>query len=532
MTRIFRRQRGADDGVALVTVMVTMLVLTVFVAAALTFSVNSRVVSRNSQDTGAAISVAQAGVDDFVKQLNLDLERLGDLGLNTWSDWRSVGRDATQQYRYRVVSSSNGVVNVEVQGRGGVGNNQAVQAVYASLQSRSFLSYVYMSDVEVTDPQLVGQNAACGAYYYAGRSSRTDCSEIQWATGDVVNGPLHSNDALQINGTVKFRSQLTTTSWPSAKNKNGLNTANRTWWGGQGAPLPNSYPPVYDEPLTLPDTNSSLLDYVQPAVNGTTSANRVGCYYQGNTRITFAGTKMKVLSPLTTRSDTPSRCYNPANANTEQTVDIPPVIYVDSAASSTSCSVGNVGYPISGEDYTAGSATATSWGRAPNYSCRRGTAYIQGSVKARSTLSTVDDTVITGNLTLDSQAVSSSDVLGIIAGNYAWVYHPLDGGNNMLTTTAQTNPPRQRVNTIQAGILALGHSFVVQNYNSGGLLGTLNVTGAIAQRFRGPVGTGSSSGASTGYVKNYVYDDRLAYLRPPYFLEPTDTWSVVKTVQK
>ena len=113
MTRIFRRQRGADDGVALVTVMVTMLVLTVFVAAALTFSVNSRVVSRNSQDTGAAISVAQAGVDDFVKQLNLDLERLGDLGLNTWSDWRSVGRDATQQYRYRVVSSSNGVVNVE-----------------------------------------------------------------------------------------------------------------------------------------------------------------------------------------------------------------------------------------------------------------------------------------------------------------------------------------------------------------------------------------------------------------------------------
>ena len=88
-------------------------------------------------------------------------------------------------------------------------------------------------------------------------------------------------------------------------------------------------------------------------------------------------------------------------------------------------------------------------------------------------------------------------------------------------TGAQSNP------TINAAILAVNHSFEVQYWNRGNALGTLAVTGAIAQRFRGPVGTNSGGTIISGYAKNYVYDQRLKYLSPPKFLDPVaSAWGV------
>ena len=60
--------------------------------------------------------------------------------------------------------------------------------------------------------------------------------------------------------------------------------------------------------------------------------------------------------------------------------------------------------------------------------------------------------------------------------------------------------------TIDGAILTLAHSFFVDNYDCGGLpQGTLTVHGAIAQYYRGIVGQVGTS----GYLKNYNYDDRL-----------------------
>ena len=55
-------------------------------------------------------------------------------------------------------------------------------------------------------------------------------------------------------------------------------------------------------------------------------------------------------------------------------------------------------------------------------------------------------------------------------------------------------------------------------------------TGAIAQKFSGPVGTGSETSISTGYYKNYVYDNRLAVLQPPYFLKSDSSPWVVSSL--
>ena len=43
--------------------------------------------------------------------------------------------------------------------------------------------------------------------------------------------------------------------------------------------------------------------------------------------------------------------------------------------------------------------------------------------------------------------------------------------------------------------------------------------GAIAQKYRGAVGTSGG----TGYLKNYEYDERLHTIAPPSFIEPVES---------
>lgn len=87
-----------------------------------------------------------------------------------------------------------------------------------------------------------------------------------------------------------------------------------------------------------------------------------------------------------------------------------------------------------------------------------------------------------------STRASDDDLLGLIATDFVRVYPPVtdrvldpDGINNTRTNASGT--------LTNVRILALKHSFVVDNYHCGARLGTLTVNGAIAQTYRGPVGT-------------------------------------------
>ncbi len=54
------------------------------------------------------------------------------------------------------------------------------------------------------------------------------------------------------------------------------------------------------------------------------------------------------------------------------------------------------------------------------------------------------------------------------------------------------------------------------------------MTGAIAQRYRGAVGSFNGTSITHGYAKNYCYDQRLKYDSPPDFLDPVaSAWQVV-----
>ena len=106
-------------------------------------------------------------------------------------------------------------------------------------------------------------------------------------------------------------------------------------------------------------------------------------------------------------------------------------------------------------------------------------------------------------------------MLGLVANNFVRVYHPYETKETYNSRTRQTEtecvngPGSLHGVTIDAAILAILHSFIVDNYNCGEQLGKLTVNGAIAQKYRGAVGTTGG----TGYLKNYNYDSRLRYDR-------------------
>jgi hypothetical protein len=203
--------------------------------------------------------------------------------------------------------------------------------------------------------------------------------------------------------------------------------------------------------------------------------------WTGQTHITLNGSSMTVINNGTTTT-----LPFPSNG----------VAYVASSACSTTYTPFNVTYP-------------------GQTGC--GTLTIDGSYSSSLTVATDNDIVIDGNL-----ISSGSALLGLIAQKYVRVYHPCSNGFNQ--NGSLTNP------TIDAAVMALTGSFIVDNYTCGSQLGSLNVVGAIAQIFRGPVGTTGSG--STGYLKNYTYDDRLREQQPPHFLNPVQAaWRVQRETE-
>jgi hypothetical protein len=153
-----------------------------------------------------------------------------------------------------------------------------------------------------------------------------------------------------------------------------------------------------------------------------------------------------------------------------------------------------------------------------------GTAFIHGNYSGQLTLATENDIIVDGNL-----IHSGEGVLGLVANNFVRVYHPFSSDEvSAQTGRGSCNSGSNGAGSIKnlqidAAILAIDHSFIVDHYDCGAGLGTLTVNGAIAMKYRGPVGTTSGR----GYIKSYTYDDRLRYLQPPSFIEPAESDWVV-----
>jgi len=522
----------SDRGFTLVAVVGTMAILTVFLLASLGFAITNMAPNRKDQDAKAAMAAAQAGIDDFVSRLNgNDLywvnnssDKFATFGDSTNAAFSATGMSipgtasGPVTYKYSVLSASTqttqtGIIRLQSTGK----SRNASRSLIAQLQPSGFLRYIYFTDIEAQDPALWDSSRTdCIRYHYAvpPKPARPGtCNDIQFTGGDVIQGPLHSNDALWINGSTLFTDPRTETSW--ADGASPAPAANHRWWGS-GTPSSSGYRPIYQAPVVLPVANSGIQSYADPA---NSDAAAPGCLYSGQTRIRFSGNQMKVLSPGTTSSATKARCYNYSTPNTEQTLNIPPVIYVQQR--SGSCGAVGIGYPITDE------VPMTIAGKS-TYDCHNGDAFVQGTATGQVTIATANDVVVTGDLKTTTNDFTGTDVIGLVANNYVWVYHPIDRHDDNIVP-----PTTGYVHEIDAAILSVAHSFLVQNWDQGDALSAmgddsskLTIKGAIAQKYRGPVGTGS---IATGYLKNYVYDPRLMTLPPPYFLKPDSApWGVSK----
>jgi hypothetical protein len=352
------------------------------------------------------------------------------------------------------------------------------RTVIATLRRKNFIDFIYFTDFETLDPAAYSNPATMTprcSRYRAGRAGQ-GCTEIQFTDNDDVLGPFHTNDNVLICGHPRFGRTARDMIEVNGPPNQGFVQA----CGGASPDLKGTL----DQPagsLGMPPSNRAIRDVADLSYR-----------FLGYTTIELQGDHMVV------------RNLKKFGDNAFHTMNLPPngVIWVENDPAQGGCTAG--------------------YDRSNDYSFQQpgcGDIWIRGNYSADLTVAADNDIVVNGHLDRGDDGL----LLGLIANNFVRVYHPV---TNDCSHNAAGWLPNLR---IQAAILALNHSFIVDNWACGDPTGDLSVDGAIAQKFRGPVGTGNGTSITTGYRKDYEYNDRLRYREPPYFLDPVQAaWRIAR----
>jgi hypothetical protein len=370
-------------------------------------------------------------------------------------------------------------------------NRWKKRSVVVDFRRRGFLDFAYFTDIEGQDPDIQANttyaNANCTDYFRDGRNTKTSCAEIQFGAADDIKGPFHTNDGAYTSSSARFgrssadRIEVSDGSCPWRNQAHSCSATNPTILGtlltGANAPV-----------LQLPEVNEDLQTYGSLAEGGYP--------YTGITKI--------VLNDTATGGITVT---NPSlNGGVATTMEYPTsgVIYVSNG-------VGCVDYDPD-DPYPAGQPSVAGCG----------TVEVQGTYRQSLTIAAEADIVVTGNLQRSSVAGSGQAVIGLIANKFVRVRHytrATSSGTFDRDSCRDALSPPPDVTNIQAAVLALQHSFMVDQWMCGTDMGDLTVRGVLAQKYRGAVGTSGG----TGYDKDYNYDDTFRAVTPPYFLTPSLT---------
>lgn len=584
MDRLRGRTRRDDEGMALIMVLGVTTLLTALVVAGVAYAMGSMKRAKSDEQWGGALAAAYAAIDEYQSRLMNDLSywNYGNpaapfsagstltlptgpaanpaFGLGASGTWATVpGSGGKATFRYEVDNSkfrtASGTLRLRATGR--VGNE--TRSIVADLKQQGFIDFLYFTDYEVSDPTASNPTSTldCAKHAYDPGGRPSGCNPIYFGGYDTIKGPVHSNDMISTNGAANFQGKVTTaykaTSGPNY-NKTGSGTPTFKYAGD----------PQNTGSIGMPPTNSQLKKETRTDLPAEVPVT--GCLYTGPTKITFNdnGT-MTVVSPWTKYTNTgnagdtvgsnPTKCGTPGPSGlaastgtgasrvyTGQTFAVPTntVIYVQNVPTSSSnvnytassttppwpttgapaCATGSnsIGFP-----YKSGSVVED----APftgAYGCRNGDVFVQGTLDGATTVGAENYIYVTGDVRYKDGSETSDDLLGLVGQNAVFVWNPFDGTTPVFSTKNRT---------VEAAILSVQHTFMVQNYDKGSSnRGTLTVFGAIAQKYRGPVGTGSGASISTGYGKNYNYDPRFQWTAPPKFLSPvTTTYGVTVWVE-
>lgn len=453
-------------------------------------------------------------------------------------------------------------------GYGGGGPTTVSRTVIATLREQSFLDYVWFTVYETSDPiaqvaiaynsgndttieppyqcsltpstgcgnnyntALTGATKQCGQYRYPppGGSSTTQsvgynrlttsyavanapgvffkssngttyqCDTISFISADSINGPFHTNDQANVCGSPTF----------------GRNSGDDVVFGystSTSSPYPGGYVQSCTGTVNMNGTPRTPSVLNPPPSNASLKAIATASY-TGTTCISLSSSGYTYAQPGQGANASKPSCFSSGLVwSGVQAYPSNGVLYV----SNGTCSLT---YDIENTSYTG------------NTGC--GTVYVSGVTGAPLTIGAENDVVIDGNLTYATGGSGPAPLLGLVANNFVRIYHPV--GNQPLGTNTQpcTGSSSNVATSISSGVtvdammLSLQHSIVVDQYNCGSPMGTLTVSGGLAQEYRGAVGTLTGNGTVvTGYAKNYNYDDRLRYEEPPHFINPVQgSWRV------
>ncbi|MGN6742082.1 MAG: hypothetical protein ACTHJL_02130 [Amnibacterium sp.] len=557
-----------DRGAALLVVIGIGIVMVLLITTGLTVALSGLRQASTEADSDAALDAAYSGVQDYLARLNAAATYVtygnpastfsvgstlkapptpnAAFNVKAGQPWASVpGSGGRASFRSEVDTSlykSTGVVRLRSTGLVG----SVTRSLVSNIRVRGFVDYIYFTDYELQDPKLTGKPSSCVVHLWEGRSG--SCGTIQFAKNDHLNGPVHSNDTLTICGST-FDGTVTTG-----------NTGSPLYITPSGCTAPHLGPAGLTSAATLPmpQTNSAM-----KAETRSDLSNSPGCLYTGPTQVTYNGDgTMTVVSPWTKYTNTtattgsnPTQCGAISALHSALGATVPQLdanlLYVQNVPADSSdpnySSTLSSGLPsgftclgtdgstaISGSSGSAGwrygtvqypqatEAPASGWylngtdssawdTTTPAYGCRDGDLFVQGQVTVQTTAASENYVWVTGDV---KDKDKNHDVLGIVGQNGVLVYNPLSALNVPLLTNNRE---------IDAAIVSVAHTFQVENFDKGTVRGTLTLFGSLAQKFRGPVGTGTATAQTTGYTKNYAYDPLLGSITPPKFLSPSAT---------
>jgi Tfp pilus assembly protein PilX len=418
--------------------------------------------------------------------------------------------------------ASTGTFRIKATGFSG----KAEASIVATFRNANFVSYVWYTDYEVADPVIDGEVPAgqpanywteC-AHFYQERENlpKKQCQGLNnfFATGESVNGPIHVQDHGGVCGEPTFgRVATDRIEFGGGNNKEealGYSTENAGGCGGATPTFKGTHIPPKEVPSIQPPPGDEELEHiVEPEY-----------HFHGKTEFILENTTMTInkyslfLNPVTKKTE--------VKITTTKNVAYPEngVIYVSGGTESGSC------------------ATYSPFGPSPSYTedTECGNAYVHGKYEKSLTIASQNDIIINGSILTPTSpedtpnaTPTTNSLLGLIANNFVRIYHPVTTTRpkNYLSCGSAANlttGPEPDLNNpiIYAAILAVKHSFIVDNFDCGApSLGHLNLYGAVAGLFsNGMSGVINGTTLQSGYGYAANYDNRLQVEEPPHFLNP------------
>jgi Tfp pilus assembly protein PilX len=494
----------------MVVVIIALTIGSLLSIAALSAATGDFPSARKSQDRKSAYAAAESGLAYFnfrLNQNNVYWKTCGDANTGRVPQTGSKtvpGTNETYVIEFlpanntpkcdqsspdaTMIDRATATFRIRVTGRAG----NVYRSLIATYHRKSFLDYLWYTTSEAGDPAIFsGTTTEC----LQPRAQRSGCTEITFAATDELKGPMHTDDTYQVCDNPLFGRDPSQYTIPvndpiesSGPAPGYVQNPNDRSCSGQPRIFGTQSSGV--TPMPMPSTNSTLATVAAPP-NGFTFTGRI--------RIRLNGSQMDVWQQNSSGTDTTKLVSAgwPTNG----------VIYVKSGSCSSNPSPLNTSY-----DESSGCANV----------------YVSGNYSADLTIAAANDIVVAPpSRTSNDGSITRTGAasLGLIADRYVRVWHPVtDTGSCYGNNTPVENDVR-----IDAAVMSVQHSFIVDNYDKGADLGNLTINGAIAQKFRGTVG-GSNGCGQHGYTKDYNYDDRFHYLNPPSFLDPlTEAWCVKRS---